>query len=166
MPAVKPRKAKRVRESQSEITQVVLPNDANPMGNILGGAVMHLVDIAAAIAAHRHCGTYVVTASIDNMVFRFPIRVGQIIVLKSSVNRVFGSSMEVGVKVFREDVMTQERKHTNSAYLTFVSVDAQGKPMPAPKVIPESKEEKRRYREAGMRRRWRLSESRKKNSKR
>src|SRR5436309_1675709 len=89
-------KPKPVSASQTEMTQVVLPNDANPLGNILGGTVMHLVDIAGAIAAHRHCGSHVVTASVDHMDFRSPIKVGQIIVLKASVNRVFHSSMEVG----------------------------------------------------------------------
>src|SRR3972149_7919290 len=111
-----------VKDSQSEITQVVLPNDANPLGNILGGTVMHMVDMVAAIAAQRHCGSYVVTASVDHMDFRCPIRVGEIIVLKASVNRVFHSSMEVGVKVFREDVFTREWKHTSSAYVTDVAV--------------------------------------------
>ena len=158
MPKDKLPPPKPVRESQSEITEVVLPNDANPLGNILGGTVMHLVDMAGAIAAHRHSGSYVVTASVDHMDFRCPIRVGEIVVLKSSVNRVFRSSMEVGVKVFREDVLTGRRQHTSSAYLTFVAVEANGKPKPAPRVIPKTAEEKRRYREAGRRRRWRIAQ--------
>ncbi|MBI4463178.1 MAG: acyl-CoA thioesterase [Acidobacteria bacterium] len=145
-----------VRGSQSEIVQVVLPNDANPLGNILGGAVMHLVDMLAAVAAQRHCGSYVVTASVDHMDFRYPIRVGQIIVLKASVNRAFHCSMEVGVKVFREDNFTHQREHTSSAYLTFVAIDENRKPKPVPPVVPKTAEEKRRYREAGKRRRWRL----------
>ena len=149
---------KTVRESQSEVTQVVLPNDANPMGNILGGTVMHLVDMAGAIAAHRHSGSYVVTASVDHMDFRYPIRVGEIIILKASVNRVFQSSMEVGVKVLREKVFSRQRLHTSSAYLTFVAVDEKGMPKPAPPVVPETQEEKRRYREAGRRRRWRMEQ--------
>ena len=149
---------KTVRESQSEVTQVVLPNDANPMGNILGGTVMHLVDMAGAIAAHRHSGSYVVTASVDHMDFRYPIRVGEIIILKASVNRVFQSSMEVGVKVLREKVFSRQRLHTSSAYLTFVAVDENGMPKPAPPVVPETQEEKRRYREAGRRRRWRMEQ--------
>ena len=145
-----------VRASQSEIVQVVLPNDANPLGNILGGTVMHMVDMLAAIAAQRHCGSYVVTASVDHMDFRCPIRVGEIIVLKASVNRVFHSSMEVGVKVFREDNFTHQRKHTSSAYLTFVAIDENRKPKPIPQVIPGTTEEKRRYREAGKRHQWRI----------
>ena len=156
MPRKPPFPAKRVRDSQSEITQFVLPNDANPLGNILGGTVMHLADITGAIAAHRHAGSYVVTASIDHMDFRSPIRVGEIIILKASVNRVFHSSMEVGVKIYREEVFTREQRHTSSAYLTYVAVGPDGSPKPAPRVIAETAEEKRRYRQAGERRQWRI----------
>jgi len=156
--------SKPVRASQSEVTEVVFPNDANPLGNILGGTVMHLVDMVAAIAAHRHSGSHVVTASVDHMDFLCPIRVGEIIVLKSSVNRVFHSSMEVGVKVFREENFTNRREHTSSAYLTFVAIDRDGKPKPSPQVIPESSDEKRRYREAGIRRKQRLRTRRGKHS--
>jgi len=152
--------ARSVRRSQSEITQVVLPNDANPMGTILGGKVMHLVDIVAAIAAHRHSSCFVVTVAVDHMDFRYPIHVGEVVVLKSSVNRVFRSSMEVGVKVFREAQFTGRRQHTSSAYLTFVAIDENGKPKPSPQVIPETREEKRRYREAGNRRSWRVKQLR------
>ena len=158
MSSAPPVKGKPVRDSQTEHTQVVLPNDANPLGNILGGTVMHLVDITGAIAAHRHSGSYVVTASIDHMDFRLPIRVGEIIILKASVNRVFRSSMEVGVKVFREEVFTRQLRHTSSAYLTYVAVDADGTPHEAPPVIPHSAEEKRRFRQAGRRRLWRIKE--------
>lgn len=147
---------KPVRESQSEITQMVLPNDGNPMGNILGGMVMHQMDIVAAIAAGRHSGSYVVTASMDQMEFRAPIRVGEIIILKASVNRAFRTSMEVGVKVYREGVYNRTREHTSSAYLTFVAVDDDGNPREVPPVLPETAEEKRRYREAGERRKIRL----------
>jgi acyl-CoA hydrolase len=97
------------------MVEVVLPNDANPLGNILGGRVMHLVDIAAAIAAHRHSNSYVVTASVDHVDFRIPIKVGELIVLKASVNRAFRSSMEVGVKVFAENVLTGERRRYQEA---------------------------------------------------
>ena len=151
---------KPVRYSQSEITQVVLPNDANPLGSILGGKVMHLVDIVAAIAAHRHSSCFVVTAAVDHMDFRFPIRVGEVVVMKSSVNRVFGSSMEVGVKVFREEQFTSKRQHSSSAYLTFVAIDENGKSKLSPQIIPETNEEKRRYREAGIRRRQRIKQLR------
>lgn len=149
---------KPVRESQSEMTEVVLPNDANVLGHILGGKVMHLMDIAAAIAAHRHARNHVVTASVDHLDFRHPIKVGQLIVLKSSVNRVFKTSMEVGVKVFSEDILSGTRLHTSSAYLTFVALDEQGRRKAIPPVIPETEDEQRRYRQAEERREYRLAQ--------
>ncbi len=145
-----------VRESQAEMTEVVLPNDANPRGNLLGGKVMHLIDIAAAIAAHRHSHSYVVTASVDHLDFVNPVHIGELIILKSSVNRVFHSSMEVGVTVYAENFITGERRHTSSAYLTFVALDEHGKTKPIPPVIPETAEQKRRYEQAGDRRRRRM----------
>jgi acyl-CoA hydrolase len=150
-------RGKTVRVSRCEMVEVVLPNDANPLGFILGGRVMHLMDIAAAIAAHRHSSSYVVTASVDYVDFRSPIRVGELIVLKSSVNRVFKTSMEVGVKVFSENVQTGERRHTSSAYVTFVAVDEYMNPKPVPPLIPKTAEDRRRYREAAARRRIRLA---------
>ncbi len=148
---------KRASASRSEMVEVVLPNDANPLGNILGGRVMHLMDIAAAIAAHRHSNSYVVTAAMDYLDFRNPVRVGELIILKSSVNRVFHTSMEVGVKVFSENVLTGERKHTSSAYVTFVALDQNGQPKPVRPLILETATDRRRYREAGIRRRMRLA---------
>ena len=148
---------KPVNASRAEMVEVVLPNDANPLGNILGGRVMHLMDIAAAIAAHRHSNSYVVTASVDYVDFRNPIRVGDLIVLKSSVNRVFHTSMEVGVKVFSENVRTGERKHTSSAYLTFVAIDENRKPKVVRPLILGTAEDRRRHREAGQRRKIRLA---------
>jgi acyl-CoA hydrolase len=145
------------RQTQAEMTEVVLPNDANPLGAMLGGRVMHLMDIAAAIAAHRHSNSYVVTASVDYVDFRYPIRVGDLIILKSSVNRVFNTSMEVGVKIFSENFLTGERKHTSSAYVTFVAIDENRRPHPIPPLVPETPEEKRRWREAGERRKIRLA---------
>jgi acyl-CoA hydrolase len=149
---------KPVRESQAEMTEVVLPNDANALGNVLGGKVMHLVDVCGAIAAHRHSRGYVVTASMDHVDFRTPIRVGELIILKSSVNRVFHTSMEVGVKVFSESVLTGERLHTSSAYLTFVALDEYGRRKEVPPVIPETEQERRRYEEAGARRAYRVAQ--------
>jgi acyl-CoA hydrolase len=151
------RPGKPVNESRSEMTEVVLPQDANPLGNILGGRVMHLMDIAAAIAAHRHSNSYVVTASVDYVDFRNPIRVGELIILKSSVNRVFHTSMEVGVKIFSENTLTGERKHTTSAYVTFVAIDENRQPHPVPPLFLQSKDDKRRFRQAGERRRIRLA---------
>lgn len=152
-----PTTAKPVRESISEYAELALPNDANALGNVLGGKVMHLVDVAGAMAAMRHARTPVVTASVDHMNFLFPVHIGQLIILHSSVNRVFRTSMEVGVKVMVEDLMTGEQRHTSSAYLTFVALDAQGNRVEIPQVIPETEEEKRRYKEAGQRREYRLA---------
>ena len=149
-------KGKPVRESVAEYVELALPNDANALGTLLGGKVMHLVDLAGAMAAMRHARRPVVTASIDSVIFLYPIRIGQFVICKASVNRVFHTSMEVGVKVFAEDPLTGEVLHTSSAYLTFVALDEHGKPVPIPPVIPETEEEKRRYREAGERRRQRL----------
>jgi acyl-CoA hydrolase len=145
-----------VRESISEYSEFALPNDANPLGNLLGGRVMHLVDLCAALAAIRHARTPVVTASVDYMTFLHPVHIGQLVILKSSVNRVFRTSMEVGVKVWVEDLATGTVRHTSSAYLTFVALDAAGQRVPVTPVIAETDEEKRRFEEAGHRREYRL----------
>jgi acyl-CoA hydrolase len=147
-----------VSESVSEYSEIALPNDANPLGNLLGGRVMHLVDLAGAIAAARHARLPVVTASVDYMTFLHPVHIGELVILRSQVNRVFRTSMEVGVKVWVENLRTGERRHTSSAYLTFVAVGARGERMRVPPVIPETEEEKRRYEEAGARREWRLAQ--------
>ena len=149
--------AKRVRDSTVEMVEVVLPNDTNPLGNVLGGRVMHLIDMAGAIAAHRHSRRIVVTASVDELHFLSPIRLGQLILLRSSINFVARSSIEVGVKVFSENILTGDRRHTSTAYLTFVAIDENGQPVPVPRLILETKEEKRRWREAVERRRLRLA---------
>ena len=146
-----------VRESVSEYSEFAFPNDANTLGNVLGGKVMHLVDIAAALAAVRHSRCPVVTASVDHMNFLHPIHIGHLIVLRSSVNRVFRTSMEVGVRVEVENLISGEIKHTSSAYLTFVALDKSGQRITIPCVIPETEQEKRRYEEAGERREYRLS---------
>jgi acyl-CoA hydrolase len=148
---------KPVRDSASEYSDFALPNDANGLGNVLGGKVMHLVDLAGALSAMRHARRPVVTASIDHMNFLYPVQIGQLIILRSSVNRVFRTSMEVGVKVLVEDLMTGERRHTSSGYLTFVALDEQGTPVEIVPVIPETEDEIRRFREAGERREYRLS---------
>lgn len=147
---------KPVRESISEYSELALPNDANGLGNVLGGKVMHLVDLAGALAAMRHARMPVVTASIDYMNFLHPVRIGQLILLRSSVNRVFRTSMEVGVKVWVENLMTGSLLHTSSAYLTFVAIDKDGNRMPVPAVIAESDDEKRRHADAMQRRQYRL----------
>jgi acyl-CoA hydrolase len=147
-----------VSASMSEYTEIALGSDANPLGNLLGGRVMHLVDLAGAIAAARHARCPVVTASVDYMTFLHPVHIGQLLMLKSQVNRVFRSSMEVGVKVWVEDLRTGERKHTSSAYLTFVALGPNNERVTIPPVIPETEEEIRRYEEAGERREWRLAQ--------
>jgi len=148
---------KPVRESISEYSELALPNDTNGLGNVLGGKVMHLVDLAAAMAALRHARKPVVTASVDSLNFIHPVRIGQLIVLRSSVNRAFRTSMEIGVHVETENLLTGEKLHTCSAYLTFVALDENKRPTAVPPVIPETEEEKRRYHEAGQRREYRLA---------
>jgi acyl-CoA hydrolase len=151
-------KAKPISASRSEMAEVVLPAMTNPLGKLLGGHVMHLVDIAAAMAASRHSNSYVVTASVDYIDFRNPINIGEIIILKSQVNRVFHTSMEVGVKVFSENALTGERKHTTTAYVTFVAIDAITKePRSVAPLILKTADEKRRWQEAGARRKARLA---------
>ena len=147
-----------VRDSVSEYAELALPNDANGLGHVLGGKVMHLVDLAGALAAMRHCRRSVVTASVDHMSFLHPVHIGQLIIVRASVNRVFRTSLEVGVKVEVEDLLTGARCHTSSAYLTFVAIDENHKTIPIPPVIPETQEEMRRYKEAGDRRSYRLEQ--------
>jgi acyl-CoA hydrolase len=151
-PQDEPLIARPVSHSKSEYSELALPNDANAFGFLLGGKVMHLVDLAAAMAAMRHARRPVVTASVDHMSFLHPVHIGQLVILRASVNRVFRTSMEVGVKVFVEDLMTGDRKHTSSAYLTFVAIEPEGNTILIPPVIPETDEEKRRFEEAGKRR--------------
>ena len=144
-------------DSVTEMVELVLPNDANPFGNMLGGKVMHLIDIAGAIAAHRHSRGQVVTAAVDNLDFVRPIRVGELVVLRACVTRAFRTSMEVEVKVYREDNLSGERQQTSSAFVTYVALDSEGKPQDVPPLIVSTKEEKRRFREALGRRRQRLA---------
>jgi acyl-CoA hydrolase len=145
-----------VRESKSEYSELAMPNDANPLGSLFGGKVMALVDLAGSIAAARHARCPVVTASVDNMNFLFPVRIGELVTCYSQVNRVFKTSMEVGVKVTVENLRTGEVRHTSSAYLTFVALGPDGSRVPIRPVIPETDEEIRRYHEAMRRREFRL----------
>jgi acyl-CoA hydrolase len=151
-------KGKPVSASRSEMTEIVLPAQTNPLGKLLGGQVMHLVDMVAAMAAHRHSNSYVVTASVDYIDFRNPVNLGEIVNLHSQVNRVFRTSMEVGVEVYSENAMTEERKHTTSAYVTFVAIDEHTRlPKPVAPLIVKTAEERRRFREAAKRRKIRLA---------
>jgi acyl-CoA hydrolase len=155
-------KPRPVADSISEMVELVLPNDANPLGTLLGGRLMHWIDLAGALAALRHSRSYVVTASADHLDFRFPVRVGDLVIFKSSVNRVYSSSMEVGIKVWVENHFTGERHHVSSAYLTFVAVDRNGRKLPVAQVIPESADEQRRFEDAGRRREIRRAEAERK----
>jgi acyl-CoA hydrolase len=149
---------KPVSASRSEMTEIVLPAQTNPLGKLLGGQVMHLVDMAGALAAHRHSNCYVVTASVDYIDFRNPVNLGEIVNLKSQVNRVFHTSMEVGVEVFSENAMTGERKHTTTAYVTFVAIDEHTrKPKLVPPLILKTAGERHRFRGAAKRRKTRLA---------
>ena len=150
--------SKTVKDSQIEMIELVLPNDTNILGNLLGGRLMHWIDISAALAASRHCNTVAVTAAVDSLDFHHAIHLGNIVRLKASVNRAFNTSMEVGVRVESEDIKTGAISHSNSAYLTFVSIDPETKkPKKVPEIIPETKEEIRRYEQALKRREQRLS---------
>ena len=151
------RNGKTVSESRVEMVEVVLPNDANPLGNILGGKVMHLIDIAGAIVAHRHTRSVVVTVSVDNLDFLHPIRVGELIILRAHITRAFHTSVEVAVRVYLEDLLTGEHRQTSSAFVTYVALDAAGNPVRVPPVVPLTPEEKHEYREALARRRYRLA---------
>ena len=151
--------SKKVKDSQVQMVELVLPNDTNMLGNLLGGQLMHWIDIAAALAASRHCNNVAVTAAVDNLQFHKPVKLGDIIRLKASVNRAFKTSMEVGVKVEVENIKFGEVFHSNSAYLTFVNVDRDSnRPIPVPEIIPETDEEKRRFDEALKRRNQRVHE--------
>jgi acyl-CoA hydrolase len=147
-----------VRDSQSEMTELVLPNDANPLGALLGGRLMHWIDLAGAMAAHRHSRSHVVTASVDHIDFLVPVRVGDLVILRSSVNRVFQTSMETGVKVFVENYIANTAQHVASAYLTFVAINREGALLPVSPVVPEAEEQRRRYDDAGRRREIRRAE--------
>lgn len=150
--------ARPVRDSQSEMAEIVLPNDVNPLGALLGGRLMHWIDLAGAMAAHRHSRNYVVTASVDHIDFLVPVHIGDLVILRSSVNRVFHTSMEVGVKVFVENYIADTAQHVGSAYLTFVAIDREGNCRKVAPVIPETDEQRRRYDDAGRRREIRRAE--------
>jgi acyl-CoA hydrolase len=148
---------KYVKDSIVTMTELVLPQHTNQLGNLLGGQLMHWIDICAALAASKHSEKVCVTASVDNIDFKEPIKLGDVVTLIASVNRAFNTSVEVGVRVMAENYIKVKNLHTNSAYLTFVGVDEKGKPLKTFEIIPETNEEKRRYEEALQRRQYRLS---------
>jgi acyl-CoA hydrolase len=147
---------KRAAESATEMVQVVLPNDANPLGFILGGTVMHLIDIAGAIAGHRHTRSLLVTAAVDGLQFLHPIKVGDLIILKARVTAAWSTSLEVEVEVFSEETLTGLRRMTSVAYLTFVAIDSDKRRIPIPPLILETEDEKTKAAEADQRRAERL----------
>jgi acyl-CoA hydrolase len=147
---------KHANESATEMVQVVLPNDANPLGFILGGTVMHLIDIAGAIACHRHTRSLLVTAAVDDLQFLHPIKVGDLIILKSRVTCTFTTSLEVQVEVFSEETLTGKRQLTSRAFLTFVAVSRTGERIAIPPLITETEAERRVCAEAHVRRANRL----------
>src|SRR3982751_4048266 len=148
--------AKRAADSATEMVQVVLPNDANPLGFILGGTVIHLIDIAGAIACHRHTRTLLVTAAVDGLQFLHPIKVGDLIILKARVTAAWSTSLEVEVEGFSEEILNGRRRMTSRAYLTFVSIDREGRRLPIPGLILETQEDRDRAAAAELRRVERL----------
>lgn len=151
-------------ESRSEMTELILPNDANTLGNLLGGRLMHFIDLVGAMAAYRHSRTHVVTASMDHIDFIAPVHVGDLLILKSSINRAYRTSMEVGVKVWVENMVAGLHRHVASAYLTFVAVDSQGRKVTVPGMQPQGEEEQRRFEDAGRRRAAREQEQARRKS--
>ncbi len=145
-------KSKTSKESLAILTEIVLPNDTNTLGNLMGGRLLHWMDIASAISATRHCGRIVVTASVNNVSFNQPIRLGEIVTLQAKVSRAFTSSMEVYIDVWVENNMTGEKKKCNEAIFTFVAVDQLGHAINVPALVPESDEEKERF-DSALRRR-------------
>ena len=149
---------KTVRESQHETSELMMPQNANLLGHVFGGVMLSMMDKTAAIAAFRHARAACVTASIDRVDFREPIHVGDLVVMKASVNFAGRTSMEVGVRVEAEDLITGRRRHTNSCYLTFVAIDRHGRPLQVAPLVPETPIEIQRYQRAAERRRRRLEE--------
>lgn len=148
-----------VADSESEMTEIILPNDANTLGNLLGGRLMHFIDVTGALAAYRHSRTHVVTAAMDHIDFIQPVHVGDLLILKSRVNRAFNTSMEVGVKVWVEHPQTGVLLHVASAYLVFVAVDQNGRRVRVPELKPVTAEEMRHYEDALRRREYRDAEA-------
>ncbi len=152
------RPSRAVSESQHETSEIMMPQHANNLGHVFGGVILSMMDRSAAVVAIRHARTACVTASIDRVDFREPVRLGDLVIMKSSVNFVGKTSMEIGVRVESEEITTGKRRHTNSCYLTFVAVDAGGRPVPIPALRTETPDQERRQAAAQERRRRRLEE--------
>ena len=151
------KKSKRVQDSVVTMTEMVMPNDTNPLGNLMGGYLMRWMDIASSICAAKHCKNYVVTASVDNISFQSPIHVGDVITFTAKMSRAFNTSMEIFVEVFAETITGDNPRKSNQAYFTFVALDEKTlQPIPVPALIPLTDEEKKRYEGAERRRELRL----------
>ncbi|NOT37674.1 MAG: acyl-CoA thioesterase [Saprospiraceae bacterium] len=151
---------KRVSESITEMTELVFPNDTNLLGNLMGGNLMRLMDIASGICASRHCESSVVTVSVDHLTFQEPIKLGDIVTIKAKVSRTFTTSMEIFIEVFTTHIKTSERRKSNQAYFTFVALDDRTmKPKIIPQAIPDTEEEKKAWEDAAIRREFRLLQS-------
>ena len=148
--------SKKASESLVIMTEIVLPNDTNTFGNLMGGRLMYWMDIAAALCATKHCNAPVVTASVDNISFENPIRLGNAVHIETKLSRAFNTSMEVHLRVWGEDFLSQQRYKSNEAYYTFVALDAERKPMKVPEIVPENEEEKMLFEGALRRRQLRL----------
>jgi acyl-CoA hydrolase len=148
-----------VGESQAERSEIIFPADSNALGNLFGGRLMQFIDLVGAVAAVRHCRSIVVSASMDHLDFVAPVHVGDLLILKASVNRAYRTSMEVGVRAMVEDARAGTLRHVSSAYVTYVAVDREGRPVTVPCVVAETEHQKRRYADAGRRREMRAEES-------
>ncbi len=157
-PVAQPPAGRPVSDSQHETSEIMMPQHANNLGHVFGGVILSMMDRSAAVAAIRHARQSCVTVSVDRVDFREPIHLGDLVVMKASVNFVGRTSMEIGVRVEAENLATGARRHTNSCYLTFVAVDRNGRPVPIPPVIARTEDEKRRYAAAQERRRRRMDE--------
>lgn len=151
--------SRKVAESQAERSEIIFPADSNALGNLFGGRLMQFIDLVGAVAAVRHCRAIVVTASMDHSDFVAPVHVGDLLILRASVNRAFHTSMEVGVRAMVEDALGQTLRHVSSSYVTYVAVDREGHPIPVPCVIAETEHQKRRFADAGRRREMRGEET-------
>jgi acyl-CoA hydrolase len=148
--------AKKASESFVVMNELVLPNDTNTFGNLMGGRLMYWMDIAAGIAAGRHCNTPSMTASVDNLSFKNPIKLGNVVNIEAKVSRAFSTSMEIHIRVWGEDLLHQYRYESNEAFFTFVALDPNGKPRIVPQLLPETEEERKLYDGALRRRQLRL----------
>jgi acyl-CoA hydrolase len=151
-------KPRTVRETQHETSEIMMPQHANNLGHVFGGVILSMMDRTSAVAAIRHARNDCVTVSVDRVDFREPIHLGDLVIMKASVNFVGRTSMEVGVRIEAENLRTGERRHTNSCYLTFVAIDGKGRPVEVPPLLPETDDERRRHAAARERRRRRLEE--------